>query len=164
MIFINSIDEKTKQIGEQLYNGIDQILRDGNKTRSDLARKLERSATSLNKLLYDLRAGRSSLKNLVLLSVALDFELSAFFEKCANIKEDKKTMYNQIITNAINNMPPGTRFELKELFSPSVWNPISYPDRQSFGRDFNRDVLAGMYPRIRFIGKKSNNHAEYEKY
>lgn len=155
------MDNQIIEIGQQLYDKVDEILKDKSLTRTDIANSIGRSITSFNKLLYDLKVGKISLKNLIIITTALDVELSDFFKISTIIKEEKE-MYRTLILQAVNPMTLGTKFELKEILS-SVWSTLSYPDRQRLGKQFNQDVLSGLYPMIKFIGKKSNNHAEYEK-
>lgn len=155
------MDNQIIEIGQQLYDKVDEILKNKSLTRADIANSIGRSITSFNKLLYDLRNGKISLKNLIIITTALDVELSDFFKISTIIKEEKE-MYRTLILSTVNPMASRTKFELKEILS-SVWSTLSYPDRQRLGKQFNQDVLSGLYPMIKFIGKKSNNHAEYEK-
>lgn len=70
-------------------------------------------------------------------------------------------MHRTIILSTINTIPVGTQFDLPQLLSSS-WTALSRSDRHRLGKQFKQDVLAGLYPNIKFINSNKHN-AQYQK-
>ena len=63
----------------------------------------------------------------------------------------------------LTNLPINTRFELKELFEGYEWKNLEKKYRLNLEKFFKNQVEMNQVPGIMYIGKKSNNHAEYKK-
>lgn len=74
--------------------------------------------------------------------------------------------YEQMIRKAsqtIGTLSVGDRFETNQLFKGTEWTNIPKGDRILFGKQFKNDVKSGNVPNVIFVGRKKNNHSEYEK-
>lgn len=70
-------------------------------------------------------------------------------------------MNRTIILSTITAIPVGTQFDLPQLLSSS-WTALNRSERHKLGKQFKQDVLAGLYPNIKFIDSNKNN-AQYQK-
>jgi len=61
----------------------------------------------------------------------------------------------------IGNYPKGAVVESKDLLKP-IWNNYDANDQRKLGKSFRQLVEHGHYPKVKFVGKKSNHHAQYE--
>ncbi len=64
---------------------------------------------------------------------------------------------------AIEKIPPGTNFMVKDLFEGIDWNSLTKGDRLSFGRYFKNAVKENVISDVGYIGKATNNSAIYIK-
>ena len=72
-------------------------------------------------------------------------------------------MYPQVqIINAISRLTKGDIFELKKLLS-NIWNNYTHAQKIEIGKKFKEEIDTGKHPAVKFKGKKTNNHAIYEK-
>ena len=69
-------------------------------------------------------------------------------------------VFTKRLSKTTNGMGPGIKFELKEILC-ELWPALQHPEKQEFGRRFFRDVTGGVFPHVKYVRKKSNNHAEY---
>lgn len=60
-------------------------------------------------------------------------------------------------------MPPGSAFELKELFAPKMWYSLPLGVRTDFGKYFSQEVVSGKIPGVERLEKMRNNHWFYIK-
>jgi len=149
-----------KVVGVQVVERIAEIQKIKQISREQIANSLSRSVVSLNKLFYDLKEGKISLENLVRLSGALNEPISELFRAPARNKEGYDMFTKRLLTTT-NSMQSGQKFELKEVLT-GLWPALEHTERQEFGRRFHRDVMTGnVFPRVQFVRKKGNNHAEY---
>lgn len=158
---IIDIEEKLQQLGQQLYNSLELILEEKSISRSQLAERLDRSQSSLNKLLYDLKLGKLTLKSLLVIANAIDVDITYIFEKKHIKQEVDNSMWKTRIQNTINILPIGAIIELNQILA-AYWTTLTNPQKQQLGKWFYSDVLAGTYPNIKFHHKNSANHAYYE--
>lgn len=63
----------------------------------------------------------------------------------------------------LENLKPGEKFVVKDLFVGSNWKALSRGDKLHFGRVFKNQVKEGSIPGVQYIGKAANNSAQYEK-
>mgnify|MGYP000850954270 FL=1 len=130
-------------------------------SKAQLAEKLERSQPSLNKLLYDLRLGKLTLKSIVQLTNALDVEISYLFEKKYSKREVNYSMWKTRIQKVVNALPKGAIVELNQILA-AYWAGLSNPQKQQLGKWFYNDVICGGFSNVRFHHKNSANHAYYQ--
>lgn len=155
---------KLQLIGKRILISLEKILDEKKFTKAELSERLNRSVTSTNKMLYDLKSGKSTLNTLLQLSEALEVDISKLFGEVDSYERRDFGMTNiwrSKIRNEVSQYPMGTIFELNKLL-PTEWEPLTNSEKQQLGRDFYKEVLAGMYPNIRFHHKNSANHAYYE--
>lgn len=57
----------------------------------------------------------------------------------------------------------GAEFVLKDLFDGIEWNEPTSGSKQQLGRQFKNEVIEGLVPDIKWIGKANNNSAKYRK-
>ena len=64
---------------------------------------------------------------------------------------------------SINKVSIGDIFVVKDLFEGYEWNELPKGDKLSFGRAFKDAVQSGRVSGVRYVGKRTNNSAEYIK-
>lgn len=142
---------------------IDYLIRSRNLSKTEFAQRINKTPHSLNKIMYDLRKGNISLKNLALIADGLEIEIEQLF-KC--ISEDISlniSLDNNYIQELIYNMDIGSEFELKELLNEH-WQLIDKGERIRIGKTFLEDVKSNsVYKNIKFERIKSNRHALYKR-
>lgn len=69
-----------------------------------------------------------------------------------------------LISKLIDDLPLGSLFTIKELLSEH-WEKLNLGQRRQIGKIFNHQVTdLNLYPNIKFLRKRSDNHAEYKKF
>lgn len=63
----------------------------------------------------------------------------------------------------ISSIPNEQVFLAKDLFTGTEWNQLQKGEKLSFGKLFKNAVLDGKFPGVVYIGKASNNSAQYKK-
>lgn len=74
--------------------------------------------------------------------------------------------YNNLLEEAcesIESTPIGSVFYVKELFNGTRWNELAKGDKLNFGKYFKEAVTDNRVPGVEFIGKATNNSAQYRK-
>ncbi|MHB8124608.1 MAG: DUF1413 domain-containing protein [Desulfitobacteriaceae bacterium] len=155
MLILNS-----RTIGSNVAARITEIQRLKSISREQIANSMSRSVPGLNKLLYDLRDGKIGLENLVGLANALEEPLTELFKDPTTKAGEDYTMFIRRLLNTTKSMETGKKFELKDIL-PELWPALHHPEKQDFGRRFFRDVNNGIFPSVKYVRKKPNNHAEY---
>lgn len=61
----------------------------------------------------------------------------------------------------IDNYHKGEIVESKDLLEP-IWDNYSPVEQRKLGKSFRVLVEHGHYPKVKYVGKASNNHAKYE--
>ncbi|MDR3600859.1 MAG: DUF1413 domain-containing protein [Desulfosporosinus sp.] len=149
-----------KTVGSNIAGRISEIQKLKNISREQISNSMSRSVPSLNKLLHDLRDGKIGLENLVSLANALEEPLLELFKDPPVMAKEEYAMFIPRLLNTTNSMKTGQKFELKEILT-GLWPALLHPEKQEFGRRFFRDVNSGIFPRVKYVRKKPNNHAEY---
>lgn len=156
------ISETAQQKGTEIFINITHMLSECNMTQADLARRIERSPDSFSKLLYDLKKGQISLKNLLLIAHGLGIgeDITQLVKKPIHAIPDI-SVYQAEILEITARMAVDTIFELNQLLY-KYWHQLSYTERQRLGKEFYRQVKEGFYPHVSFFKKRSDNHALYK--
>lgn len=63
----------------------------------------------------------------------------------------------------IEEMPSGTVFLAKDPFEGFAWNSLDKGAKLGYGGFFKNKVMLGQAPKVKYIGKKDNNSAQYIK-
>lgn len=71
------------EIGNLIYENITYLINSNGINKSIFAKKINKTPQALNKILYDLRRGNISLRNLSLISDGLNVNISSLFEELA---------------------------------------------------------------------------------
>lgn len=71
------------EIGNLIYENITYLINSNGINKSIFAKKINKTPQALNKILYDLRRGNISLRNLSLISDGLNVNISSLFEEFA---------------------------------------------------------------------------------
>ena len=71
------------EIGNLIYEDITYLINSNGINKSIFAKKINKTPQALNKILYDLRRGNISLRNLSLISDGLNVNISSLFEEFA---------------------------------------------------------------------------------
>lgn len=157
------MESKLILLGKNMCKKIDYLIRSRNLSKTEFAQRINKTPHSLNKIMYDLRKGNISLKNLALIADGLEIEIEQLF-KC--ISEDISlniSLDNNYIQELIYNMDIGSEFELKELLNEH-WQLIDKGERIRIGKTFLEDVKSNsVYKNIKFERIKSNRHALYKR-
>lgn len=157
------MESKLILLGKNMCRKIDYLIRSRNLSKTEFAQRINKTPHSLNKIMYDLRKGNISLKNLALIADGLEIEIEQLF-KC--ISEDISlniSLDNNYIQELIYNMDIGSEFELKELLNEH-WQLIDKGERIRIGKTFLEDVKSNsVYKNIKFERIKSNRHALYKR-
>lgn len=157
------MESKLILLGKNMCKKIDYLIRTRNLSKTEFAQRINKTPHSLNKIMYDLRKGNISLKNLALIADGLEIEIEQLF-KC--ISEDISlniSLDNNYIQELIYNMDIGSEFELKELLNEH-WQLIDKGERIRIGKTFLEDVKSNsVYKNIKFERIKSNRHALYKR-
>ena len=75
---------------------------------------------------------------------------------------DYEDLFREAV-DAINSVQPSQVFVLRDLFEGHNWNALAKRDRLGFGGFFKRRALQGRIPGVNYVGKASNNSAQYQK-
>ena len=71
--------------------------------------------------------------------------------------------WKQKAINEIKTVPISHIFILKDLFDGIEWSTLPKGDKLSFGKVFKNEVMDGRIPGVVYIGKASNNSAQYKR-
>ena len=71
------------EIVNLIYENITYLINSNGINKSIFAKKINKTPQALNKILYDLRRGNISLRNLSLISDGLNVNISSLFEEFA---------------------------------------------------------------------------------
>lgn len=71
------------EIGNLIYENITYLINSNGINKSIFAKKINKTPQALNKILYDLRRGNISLRNLSLISDGLNVNIISLFEEFA---------------------------------------------------------------------------------
>lgn len=75
---------------------------------------------------------------------------------------DYEDLFKEAV-DAICSVQPNQVFVLRDLFEGHYWNALTKRDRLGFGGFFKKRVLQGCIPGVNYLGKASNNSAQYQK-
>lgn len=157
------MENKEAVLGNNICRKIDYLIRNKKLSKTEFAHVINKTPYALNKIMYDLRKGNISLKNLILIADGLEIEIEQLF-KCVS-KENNLDIHldKNYIQKQIYSMDVGTEFELKELLD-EYWQLIDKGERIRIGKIFLEDVKSdSVYKNIKFERIKSNRHALYKR-
>jgi hypothetical protein len=80
-------------------------------------------------------------------------ELSSNADFLSNLKK--------VADKRIGNYSKGDIVESKELLEP-IWSNYGPLEQRELGKCFRVLVESGFYPKLKYMGKKSNRHAKYK--
>lgn len=75
------METREVEIGNLVYENITYLINNSGINKSIFAKKINKTPQALNKILYDLRRGNISLKNLSLISDGLNVNISSLFDE-----------------------------------------------------------------------------------
>lgn len=157
------MESKEIVLGNNICKKIDYLIKNKKLSKTEFAQIINKTPYALNKIMYDLRKGNISLKNLVLIADGLDIEIDQLFKCMSEDNSLNITLDNKYIQELIYNMDIGAEFELKELLNDH-WELIDKGERIRIGKNFLEDVKSNsIYKNIKFERIKSNRHALYKR-
>lgn len=150
-------------LGNEIYKKIEYFIKSKNLSKTEFAQQIDKTPHALNKVMYDLKKGNVSLKNLVMISDGLGVETEELFKAISDEKALNITLDRECIQELIDKMALGTEFELKELLNDH-WKLIDKGERIRLGKTFLEDVKSQeVYKHIKFEGIKTNRHVLYKR-
>lgn len=78
------MEKREIEIGNLIYKNIIYLIKSKDINKSIFAKKINKTPQALNKILYDLKRGNISLKNLSIISDGLNVEVYNLFEKISD--------------------------------------------------------------------------------
>lgn len=79
------MEKREVEIGNLIYTNIINLIKHNGVSKSIFAKRINKTPQSLNKILYDLKRGNISLKNLTLISDELNVDISDLFQCDINL-------------------------------------------------------------------------------
>lgn len=150
-------------LGNEIHKNIEYFIKSKNLSKTEFAQQINKTPHALNKVMYDLKKGNVSLKNLVIISDGLGVGTEELFKSGSYEKALNVTLDHEYIQKLIDKVTLGTEFELKELLNDH-WKFIDKGERIRLGKIFLEHVKSQeIYQHIKFEGIKTNRHVLYKR-
>lgn len=154
---VSSVLERAVRLGTMIVDRVNDELLRKNLTHSDLASQMGCTKVTLSRIMAKARAGTIGMSQLLWIADTLQLPVSYLIPD----KLEEVECMDSIIRRSLRRFAIGEVVELPDILG-DTWRGMEVGPRLSLGKRFNRDVIDGLYPGVRFIGKGTNNHAKYQ--